>query len=106
VRRLEQLSEDDFTAAYERVFSVIRECPQFKKKFGLYEGMNKEQFIARIISFDKKQICDIINSIPDDVLSAKFREYLSEKGEGSSGTGITQQVANAWARIKVKAEGR
>jgi hypothetical protein len=106
ISRLELMKEDDFQAEYERVFAVIRQCPQFKKKFGLYEGMSREELIARIISFDRKQICDIINSIPDNVLAGQFREYLSETGEGGSKTGITQQVTSVWGRIKAKAEGR
>ncbi|MFA5362723.1 MAG: hypothetical protein WC335_05690 [Candidatus Omnitrophota bacterium] len=105
IRRLEQMNDEDFSAEYERVFSVIRECPQFRKNFGLYEGMSKEQFIVRVSAFDRKQICGIINSIPDEVLSGKFREYLSERGEADSGAGITQQVSNVWAKIKAKAEG-
>jgi hypothetical protein len=105
IRRLETLSEEDFLEEYGRIFSVIRECPQLGKKSGLYEGMSKEQFRARIISFDREQICDIIDSIPDEVLSGKFREYISEKGEEDSGAGITQQVSDVWAKIKAKAEG-
>ena len=106
IQRLEAISEDDFTAAYERIFSVIRECPQCSKKFGLYDGMSKEELIARIISFDRKQICAVIDAIPDKVLSEKFRAYLAEKGQGSAGAGVTQQVTNVWARIQSRAEGR
>jgi hypothetical protein len=99
IKRVENMREDWFKKKYAEVYKVIKDLPpKLRTKYGVKENMTKAQVIAVIRSLDKKQIYEIIDQVPDPMISQQFNAQFSQK-DGEAKDGLTDRIGKIWAKV-------
>ena len=99
IKRVENMHDDRFEKKYAEVYKVIKGLPSaLRKKYGIRENMTKAQVIAVIRSLDKKQIYEIIDQVPDPMISQQFNAQFSQK-DGAPRENLTDQVRKIWEKV-------
>ncbi|TRZ95808.1 hypothetical protein D4R78_02355 [bacterium] len=105
IRRLNKMDEAKFRKRYAKVYETIKGLPiQMRLKYGITEGMTREQAIRSIESVDKPDIYRLINSIPDTFIIAEFKQYLSRTTQQMQNSNLIAQVNKLWYKMTAKAE--
>ena len=99
IKRVESMRDDWFAKKYAEVYKVIKDLPpQLKAKYRIKEGMSKAQVIAVIRSLDKKQIYEIIDQVPDPMISQQFNAQFSQK-DGEPKENLTDRIGRIWGKV-------
>ena len=102
IKRVESMREDWFKKKYAEVYKVIKDLPpKLRTKYGVKENMTKAQVIAVIRSLDKKQIYEIIDQVPDPMISEQFNAQFSSK-EGEDKEGLMDRIRKIWDKVIVR----
>lgn len=95
--RLNKMKPDKFKKQYAKAYVALRDLPDdIKATYKITEDMSKEQAIINSESLDKQKIYEIIDAIPDAVISGEFKKYLSSRGEEVRNSGLVEQVTKFW----------
>jgi hypothetical protein len=99
IGRIESMREDWFTKQYAEVYAAIQDLPaQLKHKYRIRQNMTKREVIEVIRSLDKKEICQIIDQVPDGVISEQFNaQFNSNNGETKEG--LMERVRMIWDKV-------
>lgn len=102
VQRIESMNEEWFDEKYAEVYLDIRQMPPaIPKKYGVTERMTKSQAIRIIRSLDKKKLYEIIDNLPDAVITEKFNEQF--RGDGTAEhVSLQDKIARAWDKFLIK----
>jgi hypothetical protein len=102
IDRIENMRDDWFDKKYAEVYKVIKDLPlKLRTKYGIKDNMTKAQVIAVIRSLDKKQIYEIIDQVPDPMISEQFNAQFSQK-DGNAKEGLTDRIGKIWEDVVVK----
>jgi hypothetical protein len=102
IKRVESMRNDWFAKKYAEVYKVIKDLPpQLRTKYGVKENMTKARVVAVIRSLDKKQIYEIIDQVPDPMISQQFNAQFASK-EGQSQEGLTDRIRGIWDKVVAK----
>ena len=97
------MDDDKFKRRYSQVYKALEDLPPFLRgKYGITKDMAKEQAISNIKAADKKKIYEIIDSIPDKVISDQFKQYLNKSKEEIQRSNIVKQVNKIWNKMVEK----
>lgn len=100
IEKIKAMDEEKFEKRYAKVFMVISELPKkVRTTYGISEGMTKEQVTRKINSWDKKKICGIIDSIPEELIAKYFKEYVNKSKQNVKDSNLIDQVRSFWERI-------
>jgi len=100
IDKLNKMNEDKFKKRYAGVYKIIKYLPaELKVRYGIIEGITKEQVIKNIESLDKKKIYEMIDSIPDAIIANQFKLYLSEKKQAIQKSNAVEQINKFWNKI-------
>jgi len=103
IDRLNKMNEEKFKKRYAGVYQVIKDLPaELKVSYGITEAMTKEQVIKNIESLDKKKIYEMIDSIPDAIITNQFKQYLGEKKQEIQKSNLVEQINGFWNKILEK----
>jgi hypothetical protein len=99
VKRVESMREDWFEKKYAEVYKVIKDLPPaLRAKYRVREDMSRAQVIALIRSLDKKQIYEIIDQVPDPMISQQFNAQFSQK-DGEDKEGLMGRIQTIWQKV-------
>ena len=94
------MDDDKFKRRYSQVYKALEDLPPFLRgKYGITKDMAKEQAIRNIKLADKKKIYEIIDSIPDKVISDQFKRYLNKNMQQIQRSNIIEQVNKIWNKM-------
>jgi hypothetical protein len=97
IDKINMMEEEKFRKRYTRLYEVIRELPlRVRIKYGFKENLLKEEAVKILDSFNKKRVCRLIDSVPEAVIAAEFKEYLSSKQKELQEYNIVRQVKDFW----------
>ena len=100
IEKIKAMDEEKFEKRYAKVFQVISELPKkVRTTYGINETMTKEQVTKKINSWDKKKICGIIDSIPEELIVKYFKEYVNKSKQNVKDSNLIDQVRSFWERI-------
>jgi hypothetical protein len=100
IERIKGMDEEKFKKRYAKSYRVISELPQkVKTTYGIDEYMSKQQAIRKINSMNQKKMCEIIDSIPEEVIAKYFKEYISTSKQNIKDSTFLEQVRSFWERI-------
>jgi hypothetical protein len=99
IKRIENMREDWFNKKYAEAYKVIQDLPsKIRTRYGIKANMTKAQAIAVIRSLDKKQIYEIIDQVPDPMISEQFNAQFSHKS-GDTKDNLTDRIGKIWAKV-------
>ena len=103
IDELNTMDTEKFQKRYARIYVIIKDWPSaLKSKYTITEAMTKDQAIKNIASLNKAAIYEMIDSTPDAIIAARYRQYLAEgkqEAPGTQKTGLAEQVTMVWNRI-------
>ncbi len=100
IEKIKAMDEEKFKKRYAKVYLVINELPRkVKTTYGINETMTKEQVIRKINSWNKKKICGVIDSIPEELIVKYFKEYINKSKQHVKDSSLIEQVRSFWERI-------
>ncbi len=100
VKRLRDLDQDSFRERYPRVLGIISQSPVLQEKYGFPRDMAVPGAVSIVEGLDKKKACSIIDAVPDGVLAAHVRDYISERFKNNDSRSAIDRVKAAWEDIK------
>jgi len=101
------MEDERFRAYYAKSFAVISEFPQeVKIKYGINENMKRRDAIKKLGKWDKKKVCQIIDSIPEGVIAKQFKEYIRKKDPEVKKGNLLSQVKGFWGKVKGNLESK
>ncbi len=100
IKKLLKMDEAKFQRVYSKIYKeMMIDVPQhLKDMWGVRENMTREKAIERLKSFtSKKQIYQLINSIPNQMIAKHFKKHKDEfnktmKKNGSGVDGAVDQL--------------
>lgn len=100
IEKIKAMDEEKFEKRYAKVFLVINELPRkVKATYGINETMTKDQVVRKINSWNKKKICGIIDSIPEELIVKYFKEYINKSKQNVKDSNLIEQIRSFWERI-------
>lgn len=99
IEKLNSLDNKKFRIKYARAYKAIKGSPSFTLSYGFRDDMAKEELIKKIKSWNKKKMFEIIDAIPDEIISVEFKRYLNAKTAKSQKGEELEQVAWTWNEI-------
>jgi hypothetical protein len=103
IHKLNKMDESKFRKRYAKVYETIKGLPsQLRLKYGITEGITKEEAIRSIESIDKPDIYRLIDSIPDAFIVTEFKQYLSQTKQQMQGNNPIAQVKKLWGKMIAK----
>ena len=78
--KINNMSEVKFRKHYTRVGKLIKYSPVLSARYGFNENMNKVQLLEKLRPLDRKQLNEILDSVPDASIGEQFKAYINEKG--------------------------
>lgn len=103
IDKIKKMNDDKFKRRYSQVYEALKDLPPFLMvKYGIAKDMTKEQAIRNIKSVDKKKIYEIIDSIPNKVISDQFKECLNKNKQEIQKSNIVKQVNKIWDKMMKK----
>ena len=107
IERLKGMDDARFNARYSGKLAVIKEFPQaLKVKYGINENMKRRDVIKKLGRWDKKEVCRIIDSIPEKIIAKQFKEYMRQRSPDVKKSNLLSQVKSFWGQVKVNFEGK
>lgn len=104
IDKLNKMNEEKFKKRYAEVYKVIKDLPaKLKVSYGITKTITKEQIIKDIESLNKKNIYEIIDSIPDAIIAKQFKQYLSEKKQEIQKSNAVEQINKFWNKMIARA---
>ena len=99
IKRIRSMRKDWFEKQYAEVYLVIKDLPpQLREKYRVRPDMTKGQAIAIIRSRDKKQVYEIIDQVPDPMISQQFNAQFTHE-DGQAKAGLMDRVRVIWAKV-------
>ncbi len=103
IEKISGMEENKFRKQYTKAYINLRDLPNnLKSKYAITEDMTKAQAIKSIEKLDKKNIGEVIDSIPDLLIAQLFKEYLKEKKREVQNGDIIQRINALWNRLVEK----
>ncbi len=103
IDKLNELDLEKFQNRYAKIYAVIKDWPPaLKSNYRVTEHMTREQAIETIESVDKKKIYEMIDAVPDTVISKKFKNYLSQEKQEMQESGLAEQIKKFWNKMLEK----
>lgn len=97
IDKISKLDKDKFRIRYAKVYKAIKDLPyQLKVDYGISENMTKEQVIRNVRSLDKKRIYEIIDAVPDKIITKQFKQYLYDKKQEIQKSSLVEQINKFW----------
>ncbi len=107
ILRLKGMEDERFKACYAKSLAVISEFPQeVKIKYGINENMKRRDAIKKLGKWDKKKVCQIIDSVPEGVIAKHFKEYIRKRDPEVKKSNLLSQVKGFWGRVKGNLESK
>ena len=97
--RIETMDPKVFEWRFASAYRLIEQAPQVEQKFDLMPYMSRQEVAQRINSWDKKQLYDLIESIPDAAIAGEFKKYLARRSQEVRSSNIVTQVTSAWGKL-------
>ena len=105
IDKLIKISDEKFKKQYAEVYPSLVELPQpIKTKYGFSEKMTKKQAIKSLASLDKKQVYEIIESVPNSAIAEQFNRYYS--GQSKPAGSLTSRISELWKKLILSLEGK
>ena len=92
-----------FSKRYAQIYEVIKECPSVRGRYRLNGNLTKQEAIKEIKSLNKKKVYEIIDSIPNSLISNEFMAYLKKKKEEIPKANVVLKIREFWDSIILKA---
>lgn len=103
ITKLNRTEDAKFRSKYTKVYDLVRELPKsVKNTYRISDNIRKDQIIQKLETWDKRDICLLIDSIPDEIIAKYFKEYLKENKSAISGKNIFEQVRDFWQKMLSK----
>ncbi len=104
IKSLLKMNEAKFQKRYSEIYDVLKDIPpELRSHYGVTERMTKEEVIRDIRSLDKKDLVQIIDGIPDQVVIKHVKDYLRHKADQAKDQIFLQQIDSLWKKIIQKA---
>lgn len=103
IDKLNKMDMEKFQKRYAKIYEVIKAWPPtLKSNYRVTEHMTREQAIKNIESFDKKKIYEMIDAIPDTIITKQFKKYLSEEKQEMQKSNLAEQINKFWNKMLEK----
>jgi hypothetical protein len=96
MKKIEILDDKKFSRKYNRVYRAIQQYPRLTAQYGLKEHMSKEEFIREIRSWDKNKMFSFVNAVPDTVVLAETKHYLSRNDSDQHHADYIGRICQIW----------
>lgn len=94
---LDAMSDERFRDKYQKVYLIIKDLPSdIKADYGISESMNKTQAVRIIEGLDKKKAYALIDAIPDQMVCAEFKKYLSKNASVEKKESLSEKIDRFW----------
>lgn len=103
IDKLNKMDKEKFKKRYAEFYEVIKDLPvELKVAYGIGEAMAKEQAVRNIDSLNKKRIYEIVDSLPDTIITKQFKRYLSQTKQEIQKSNIVEKINKVWNKIVEK----
>lgn len=103
IDKLNKMDKEKFKKRYAEFYEVIKDLPvELKVAYGIGEAMAKEQAVRNIDSLNKKRIYEIVDSLPDIIITKQFKRYLSQTKQEIQKSNIVEKINKVWNKIVEK----
>ncbi len=104
IKSLSKMNETKFQKRYTEIYDALKDIPpELRTRYGVTEHMAKEEAIRNIRSLDKKDLVQIIDGIPDQVIIKYVKDYLRHKADQAKEQPLLRQIDALWKKIIQKA---
>lgn len=104
IAKIKKMDDGKFNKRYAKIYAVIKDLPEdLKVKYGVVEGMTKEQVIEDIELIDKNKLYAEIDSVPNSFIAGQFKKYLAEKGKELKKINFGEEINKFWNKTIKKA---
>jgi hypothetical protein len=98
------MDEGTFRTYYASTLRVIRDSPKLKAEFGLDPEMDRAEASAQLQKMRKKTLYRVIDAIPDEVIAARFREYVAHHDDEFKGKDLPKEIEIGWKSLQQRLE--
>jgi len=106
IDKLIKMTDEEFKKQYATIYPSLKDLPpHIRIKYGIFEKMTKRQAIKSISRLDRKQLCEIIDSVPNSAIAEQFKRAMSGSGKSKSPGSLTDQVSGLWKKVTSSLEG-
>jgi shikimate dehydrogenase len=99
IAELNRMDTAKFREHYAKTFGLIKECPLLNAKFGIDENLTRQEAVSKLNSLDKKEMYEIVDSIPDTVVTNQFKMYLDRQKEEIKNKNLVEQINYIWDKV-------
>ena len=76
INKILSMSDESFHARYMDIYEHVYDSSFFVNKYGLYEGLTRQEAISKVKSMDKAKLIAAIDALPDDLIYDEFHRFL------------------------------
>jgi len=99
VEKLSKMNDAKFKKKYDAIASFLNELPdEMKDRYGIGSQMTRERVVQNIRSLTKEDMFEMIDAVPDRVISNIFMDQLKKDKEGAKQGNLAQQIKGAWEK--------
>jgi hypothetical protein len=103
VARVESMREDHFRKRYAQVYAVLNKLPvKLLIKYGVTQSLSKDQAVVLIRGLEKKDLYEIVDAVPDEVIAQEFRKTFENDDLQGSASSLMVRVKETWGDIMKK----
>ncbi len=100
---LKTMSEEKFRDKYQEVYIVIKDLPSdIKMDYAISGSMSKEQAVRIVEGLDKKKAYALIDAVPDQMVCAEFKKYLSKNDGLEKQESMSKKIDRFWRHVSGK----
>lgn len=98
--RVQSMREDHFRKRYAQVYAVLNKLPvKMLMKYGVTQSLGKEQAVAVIRGLEKKDLYEIVDAVPDEVIAQEFRKTFENDDPQGGAPSLMTRVKETWGEI-------
>jgi hypothetical protein len=105
IKKIKGMDEEKFRSRYSDYFNIINQAPLLQSKYRLSKDMTRQQAIERLKGLDKKELCDMVDSVPDSVIAQEFNKNVEKYKSKVENQDFSQKIDYIWGRVREKITG-
>jgi hypothetical protein len=105
IKKIKRMDEEKFRSRYSDYFNIINRSPLLQSKYRLSGNMTRQQAIEKLNGLNKKELCDIVDSVPDSVIAQEFKRNVGKYKSRVESKDFPQKINYIWGRIREKVTG-
>jgi len=98
--KLKSMNQEKFKMRYLKIYNVLKELPlEVREKNGINADMTKEQVIAKLGKLNKRELYDIVDEVPNELIYRLFERFGNKYNLSSSKYGLDERISRLWDKI-------